>query len=566
MFIVLLVIPGTVISTFGYFNSKTGLEELTEKGLENSVQLANQLITSQNKLVEAGVLTQSEAEEEVKRQLIGEKTTDGKRKIDVQFEFGENGYFVVFDKEGNTIAHPSIEGKNVWDEQYNDIYFIQEMIKQAENGGGFTYYDFPVPDDPDTVKQKIAYSQAASYWGWIIGVNAYEHEYNNHTNSLIVNAIITLIITVIIGMFFGNFFANYISKPVNKIADYAKQIAHGNLALKELDIKNDDELGMLATHFNYMPNSLRKMIGHTFDTSHQVASTSEQLLAGSEQTNETIEQISSTIQEVVEDANQQLSHTHEVIGVIDEIVKTIENVTSEVEDVTSTSDDTITTATTGSKIVGEAGEQMKVIDQATGTLKNAIGGLEERSNQIDNIISLITNVSEQTNLLALNASIEAARAGEHGQGFAVVAEEIRALAEQSATATDDIRGLITEIKNSIASAVTAMDENEIAIRDGINLTNEADVAFQNISNEIHSVSGQIQQIAIHLQDTNKDTTRLIDTSEATAKITQSTFTYTEHVAAAIEEHTATMQEMTIATQELAKKAETLQSILEEFRL
>lgn len=452
MFIVLLIIPGIVISVFGYLNSKSGLKESTEKGLKNSVQLASGVIESQNSLVEAGVLSLEEAQEEVKRQLIGNQIDEKTRDMEVGFEFEENGYFVIFDNEGNTIAHPSIEGENVWEEEFNGTFFMQEMIKEAENGGGFTYYDFPMPDDSEMVKEKIAYSQVSPHWDWIIGVNVYTHEYNSHTDSLIMNASITLVITVIIGMLFGNFFVNYLSKSINQIMIHAQQIANGNLSISDLNIKNDDELGVLAKHFNNMLVNLKEMIGQTSDTSQQVASTSEQLSVGSEQTNNAIEQNSSSIQDVVNDAEQQSSHAKEAVKVVDDMVETIQHVTSQVNEVTLASDETIKTAVTGNQTVNEAGKQMTVIDQVTETLKNAIQGLEDRSNQIGNIISLITNVTEQTNLLALNASIEAARAGEYGQGFSIVADEIRSLAEQSAVATDDVKALIIEIQNSVEQA------------------------------------------------------------------------------------------------------------------
>src|SRR5690625_4705682 len=237
MFVALLLVSGAVISFFGYMNSTKGLDELTEKGLKNSVYLAVEIITAQNSLVEAGVLTLEEAQERVKEQLIGQKIDVQHRNLDVNFEIGGNGYFVIVDRDGNTIAHPTIEGDNVWDLECAGTYFMQEMIEQAELGGGFTYYDFPMPDDSETVKRKIAYSVEAPHWDWIIGVNAYTDEYNVHTQKLLINAGITLVITTIIAMIFGNFFANYISRPINQIVAHAELIAAGNLVNNRLIFK-----------------------------------------------------------------------------------------------------------------------------------------------------------------------------------------------------------------------------------------------------------------------------------------------------------------------------------------
>src|SRR5699024_10542723 len=147
MFVVLLVIPGLAISYFGYQNTNNSVDELTKKGLKGNVQIALELIESQQKSVESGMLTIEEAQEQVKTQLIGNKDTNNIRENHGKFDLGEHGYFVIFDSEGNVIGHPTIEGENVWDEQYNGIYFIQEMVKQAQNGDGFTYYSYPLPDE-----------------------------------------------------------------------------------------------------------------------------------------------------------------------------------------------------------------------------------------------------------------------------------------------------------------------------------------------------------------------------------------------------------------------------------
>jgi len=566
MFLTLLILPGIATSTFDYFFAKKSLDELTEKGLRNNVLLAIELIESQNELVDAGVITLEEAQEEVKERLIGRQKSDGTREITAEFELGENGYFVVFDENGNTIAHPTIEGENVWDEQYNGIYFIQEMIAAAQDGDGFTYYNFPMPNDPNDVQEKIAYSEKAPHWGWIIGVNAYTHEYNSNLNSLIINAIITLVIVILIGAFFGNFFANYISRPINIIMEHVRAIAKGDLSQRALSIKNNDELGTLATHFNEMSCNLKNTIRQTATTSQQVASTAAELSVGSDQTSEAMEQISTSIQDVATDAERQATHAKEAVDAVAQMGEAINHITEQVMQVHETSNETIETANSGNEIVDQAGEQMHVIGEGTESLNNAIHGLHERSHQIEHIISLISNISEQTNLLALNASIEAARAGEHGMGFSVVADEVRQLAEQSAEATGDVSSLITEIQQEIDHAVKTMSENEPVIREGIALTNEAGNSFRNISSAVVKMTEQIEQVAHDVRAMNEDASRLTTIASETEELSEATVRNAETVAAATEEHTATMEEINSATQNLATMAESLQDSVDTFML
>lgn len=564
MFLAILIIPSSVQGITGYYNAKNGLEELTEKGLKNNVHMALEIIDMHEELVSTGQMSLEEAQEEVKHHLLGEKDGTGS---DLDLDLGENGYFFILDQDGTFLAHPTLEGENRWDDVSQDgILYVQEIVNQGLNGGGFTYYDFPLPDDPDTIEPKVSYSKQDPNWGWIVSVGSYTHEYSEHANQLVRDTSLTLMATVIVGALAALFFAHYVSKPIQHIAAQAEQIANGHLAVSPLDVKTNDELGLLSRQFNKMLASLRKMIGQTTEAVQQVASTTDQLVAGSEQTSQAAEHISSSIQEVVSDAEAQADKTSEAAQIINDMVEEFEQISSQFENVTNTSQQTVKTAESGNDVVSKAENQMNLIGQSGSEMEKAIQELEERSNQIGDIISLITDIAEQTNLLALNASIEAARAGEHGRGFSVVAEEVRKLAEQAAKATDKVKQLIVEIQGDIQQTAQIIAENGSKIREGVQLTGEAGKSFQIISKSIHGVTAQIEQICAKVQQMNKGTGQLVQSMAEIEKRSQTTAGYAQNVAAATEEQTASMEEIASATQVLGQMAAELQQTVDGFKL
>lgn len=562
IFLTILIIPSTILGIISYINAKKGLQELTEKGLKNNVLMAIEIIDMHHELVEADQMSLEEAQEEVKEHL---GLIQGDAALDL--DLGENGYFFVLDEEGTFVAHPTLEGKNRWDDRSDDgVLYVQEIVNKGTDGGGFTHYLFPLPDDPDTVKAKVSYSKSDPHWDWIIGVGAYTHEYSHYANRLLSMSSVTLLVTVLIGTVVAMFFARYLSNPIQQVATHVQRIAQGDLTVSPLMIRTKDELGLLASHFNDMLTSLRNMIGETTEVAQHVATTSKQLAVGSEQTSQASEHISLSIQEVVSDAEKQADETQKAAHIVNEMTQAFEQVATDAASVTSTSHDTVETAQTGTDIVSKAKDQMELIGRSSAEMEKAIRGLEERSNQIGDIMSLITHVAEQTNLLALNASIEAARAGENGRGFAVVADEVRQLAEQAGTAADKVETLIAEIQNEIKQTAEMIEKNGSFVREGVQMAGEAGLAFQAISRAITEVTTQIQHVSEKIQNMDEGAERLVQSIGNVEKISQATVSYAQNVAASTEEQTASMEEVAAVTETLRNMAEKLHQTVDGFTL
>ncbi|MDZ5470562.1 cache domain-containing protein [Bacillus sp. 31A1R] len=152
--LILLVIPGLIIGLIGYVISKNELNNLAETSLKNSVNLSLKTIELVNQKVESGSLTLEQAQEEVKKELLGEMI-DGKRPITKEIDLGPNGYLYAIDDKGNLLMHPVLEGDNLYEAKTKDgFYFLQDVIKKSAQGG-FTYYEWALPNNPDKTLQKL---------------------------------------------------------------------------------------------------------------------------------------------------------------------------------------------------------------------------------------------------------------------------------------------------------------------------------------------------------------------------------------------------------------------------
>src|SRR5690625_441560 len=163
--ILLLTIPILVLGYLSFNKAKSSLDDHGAKRLETSVEMTIAFIESLNEEVEKGNLTLEAAQEKVKIAVLGEKDENGERPINENIDLGENGYIFILDQEGNQIAHPQIEGRNVWEEEGTDgVKFAQEMIEVGNSGGGISYYEWPLPNDETQIERKVTYTKTDPHW------------------------------------------------------------------------------------------------------------------------------------------------------------------------------------------------------------------------------------------------------------------------------------------------------------------------------------------------------------------------------------------------------------------
>ena len=563
---VLLLLPGLIVGGTAYYTANQGLNESGETTIENAVTMALMLIDTMDQQVDAGAISLEDAQEQVKEYLLGEMQEDGTRPITTDIDLGEYGYFVIYDEEGNEVAHPTLEGENVWEAQDEQGRFlVQDQIAAAQAGGGFTVYSWEFPDDPDRTGEKIMYNEMDPNWDWVVTAGSYMVDYNEASNAILWAVVWTLSGALVIGGVAIYFFANSLSRPVKDVQDQLKAMSENDLAQKDLPENRKDEFGDLARSMNLMKQNMNAMVAKIIDYANQLASSSEELTASSEETTKATEQVTESITNISESSADQSEMANAMQEDVMDVSEIIARIQGNMKKVNAAVDDTASRVEEGKQQVDDSSDKMGMIQQQTATAVSSIHELSQKSQEIEGILGLITDISEQTNLLALNAAIEAARAGEHGKGFAVVADEVRKLAEESNRSAGKISGLVGEIQHDIEKATRVMQENESRVEEGrhsISLTGDAFDKIASSKDTIVTLSGEVSS---HIESANATTGKVVEVVMKTVQGVEKATEEVASIASSAEEQTASMEEVASAAASLSQIADDLDEIVNVFK-
>ncbi len=427
-----------------------------------------------------------------------------------------------------------------------------------QNKQGTSYFE-------DENGKNLVYYKQISELGWNVVLSIPEKELYAPINKLLISLVILGLIACALVTLAVILFSGYITKNVKEVNELSHAIADGDLT-QIINVRSENELGSMGNNLNRMTNNLREVVQKIAESLEQVVATSEELTASSDQTQQSAEQVSLAIQEVAFGSGEQVNIANNTTKIAEEIFIGMEQISNNIQTVTSTSLEASKRAEKGNDVVSSAIEQMNNIQGKVAVSTNAVSILGEKSKEIGSIVSLITSIAGQTNLLALNAAIEAARAGEQGRGFAVVADEVRKLAEQSASAAGNISSLINEIQKEIVNAVKAMDNGTIAVKDGINMVDQAGTSFADILKDINYIASQMQDVSAVTEEISAGTHNMVGAIENVAKISTDSSANAENVVAASEEQTALMKEVANAAESLTQMAVELQKVMSSFRL
>ena len=483
---------------------------------------------------------------------------DEVREVAKSIRVGQTGTAFILNREGGYVYHESLKLED-------NIFKLQNGAFAAPGkeflSGKPVFQEFTFGG-----VKKIYASEPVGKTGWAIVAAAPQQElFATIANMGIVSAVCSVvgIVLIILVLFF---IARSIARPVSEMAGVAREIAAGNLTVQVKKAGSKDEIGALTDSFRQMIEGLRNLVRQTSQSAEQLAASSEELTASAGQSAQAATNVAQSIVAVAEGSEKQSRAVEETSGAIDTIAQSIRSLADKSRNVSGLAGQAAQEGTTGRQAIDRAGSQMAEIDESSKAVQTAVDELSESSQKIQEIVALITGIAGQTNLLALNAAIEAARAGEQGRGFAVVADEVRKLAEQSEEAAKQIAAMIQGNVSSIDGAVRAMGKTSENVQAGIKVMEEAGLAFARIAGHIEKVSQEIGAMNGSINEVVSASGNVDRSAKQIEQISRDTSSQTQNVSAATEEQSASAEEIASASHTLAQLAQELQNNIQRFKV
>ncbi|WP_138418463.1 methyl-accepting chemotaxis protein [Aquibacillus sediminis] len=387
-----------------------------------------------------------------------------------------------------------------------------------------------------------------------------------NSNSSIVVGIILSTLVLIAGVVIALYVSSVITKPIAQVKERMNVIAKGDLKSKALTYKGDDEVGELVYATNQMNENVQRLLSEINDVSEAVSEKSEELTQSANQVTEGSNQIASTMQELSSGTESQANTTSELAHTMANFGEKVTDANQTGERVYRYSEDVLQLTNSGSQLMKESVKQMEKIDQIVQEGVEKVNGLDRQSQEITKLVSVIKDIADQTNLLALNAAIEAARAGEHGKGFAVVADEVRKLAEQVADSVADITQIVNRIQNESSIVSTSLKGGYQEVEKGTEQMITTGETFEKIRLSMTEMANGVQTISNYLIKMEQNSDSINKSIEEIAAVYEQSAAGIQQTSASIEQTHSSMEEVASSSDELADNAEQLNRLIERFNV
>jgi methyl-accepting chemotaxis protein len=502
------------------------LEDRKEK-TRNLVEVGLAVLDHHYQQVRTGAMTDAQARQAAKESLRGVR-------------YAANDYYFIVDTDHVYLlqpANPALEGQNQKDvKDARGKPLIQEIVATANGGGGFVDYWFPRAGQRQA-EPKLGYVQLFKPWGWVIGTGIYIDDVDTAFRGAAlmlggVSAVLIVLLILLGWRIAAGVLRQLGGEPAAAVA-VMQRIADGDLSASV-----DAPPGSLLHSLGSMVASLRSLI--------QEINRSAALLVGN------AEEISRASTEVSAAAGQQADATSAMAAAIEQLTVSSTHISDSARDTENDSREAMSLAGEGNGRVRQASGAIQKIAATVTDASERIRALEGRALQISSIANVIKDIAGQTNLLALNAAIEAARAGEQGRGFAVVADEVRKLAERTSTATTEIEQMIAGIQGDTEGAVGAMNEALPEVEQGVQLAQSAAESLQAIENGAGRTLERVREVAAATQEQGSASTSIAQRVEQIAQM--------------VEETTATVRSTADNAVQLERIAQGLQAQIARFRV
>jgi methyl-accepting chemotaxis protein len=448
---------------------------------------------------------------------------------------GQTGYMYVLDSseknKGTLIVHPTKEGQNILDSKdAKGREFIKEIVERKE---GIIYYPWINKERGETsAREKVVAYVEHPAWKWIIASGSYVEEIASEVAGIrnlmfLVNILGAIAVSLLI-----LFVTQRSLNPIPDMAHKLEEVAKGDfsrIGFGKGYCNRKDEIGLIA-------RSVIKVEEFTQQLIQNIKNSVTTL-------NSVIDALESNIETVKSKTNEQTSQAHQIATAAEEMSQTITDIAKNAATASDIATESMNLSLDGQGLSENAMKIVQSANRSTLELKKTINALNSRVEEIGDIVTLIKDIADQTNLLALNAAIEAARAGEQGRGFAVVADEVRKLAERTIKATDEIAGKITAVQTESHESIKSMEATSKEVAEALKALNEVKESLNKIAESSQKVKDQITQIATATEEQSSASDEVARSAERSSELSQEVKNTTENVVNEVENLNAVIKKL-----------------------